>query len=509
MLVYRMRRWQKCVKNQKLPTKNNYRTSQRCVSGEGGNMPFSAASTGIAHTIRSLWQSPESKSMDQRRIQRMRLIGCLTLLALGIGWSAFFAFKSMWGFALLFALFVPCAASVCTLAAHKHADAANVLMFSVCIIAIVGFTLFLDRPTANVQRSIHLFLLPLAVAAFLTFRENRPIFSYGMAGLCLLCFVGLAGSSWTPFPDHHIPETIHTVGQWINGIVASASLFLVLHILHSDATQHSDLDRELQLALKEQQFVLYFQPKIDQHQRVTSAEVLIRWRHPQRGILPPSAFIDHAERSGLMLPLGQWILEQTCQQIQQWRSDPMLSHLELAVNVSQIQFRQNSFATDVLNTVQHYGIPPQQLKLELTETMMVLDMDDLQNKICLLQSQGLRFSLDDFGTGFSSLNHLRQLPLHTLKIDRSFVKDLPQDGNSKTIVLSLLSLAQSLNLTVVAEGVETQAQYDFLAQHGCPRFQGYLFSKPLPVEEFVAFVRSHNTPKQPPALAPQAHAEYA
>lgn len=221
--------------------------------------------------------------------------------------------------------------------------------------------------------------------------------------------------------------------------------------------------------------------------RWTSCLTLVK-----HGLLMPSVFIHHAERNGLMAPLGQWVLEQACLQLKKWQKDPVMAQLELAVNVSQTQFRQDSFTADVLRAVQQHGIEPRRLELELTETLMALNMDDLQYKMQLLERSGLRFSLDDFGTGFSSLHWLRQLPLHTLKIDRSFVSDLPHGNNSAAIVKTLLGLAQSMELKVVAEGIEQDAQQAFLMEHGCPRFQGYLYSKPLPLQEFVSFVRKHN-----------------
>ena len=289
-----------------------------------------------------------------------------------------------------------------------------------------------------------------------------------------------------------LPDSLRVFGKWMNGGAAMLLFILLLHVLHSDAKLHADVDHELQQALRKHEFVLYFQLQLDQRMHVTGAEVLLRWQHPQHGLLMPSVFIHHAERNGLMAPLGQWVLEQACLQLKKWQKDPVMAQLELAVNVSQTQFRQDSFTADVLRAVQQHGIEPRRLELELTETLMALNMDDLQHKMQLLERSGLRFSLDDFGTGFSSLHWLRQLPLHTLKIDRSFVSDLPHGNNSAAIVKTLLGLAQSMALNVVAEGIEQDAQQAFLMEHGCPRFQGYLYSKPLPLQEFVSFVRKHN-----------------
>lgn len=220
--------------------------------------------------------------------------------------------------------------------------------------------------------------------------------------------------------------------------------------------------------------------------------MLIRWQHPVRGLLGPGEFIDHAEKTGMIIPIGQWVLEQAVRQLRCWKDDPRYADIGLAVNISQKQFRQSNFVADILRLIDEHAIDARRLDLELTETLIVQDIDDLLRKMNALVERGVRFSLDDFGTGFSSLSHLKRLPLNTLKIDRSFVCDLLTDTSSQTIVRTVIALAQSMGMNVIAEGVETDAQQQVLLSNGCMQFQGYLFSKPLPLQAFTAFVERQN-----------------
>ena len=238
--------------------------------------------------------------------------------------------------------------------------------------------------------------------------------------------------------------------------------------------------------------MLYYQPQLNGAGRVIGAELLIRWQHQQRGLLAPGEFIDHAEHTGLIIPIGQWVLEQTASQLRRWKDDPLFGDLGLAVNISQKQLSQSSFVAEILGLIERHGIDARRLELELTETLIVHDMEDLTRKMTALVEHGVRFSLDYFGTGFSSLSHLKRLPLSKLKIDRSFICDVLTDANSETIVRTVIALGQSMGMTVIAEGVETEAQRRFLADNGCTQFKGYLLGRPMPLVDFSTFVQRHN-----------------
>jgi len=238
------------------------------------------------------------------------------------------------------------------------------------------------------------------------------------------------------------------------------------------------LEADLRLGLQEKQFLLYYQPQVDGDGRMNGAEALVRWQHPTRGLVSPLEFISLAEETGLILPLGYWVLETACDQLVAWAGQPDMAGLVLAVNVSAKQFRHRDFVGQVRTVLECTGADPAKLKLELTESLLLENVEDIIAKMTALKAIGVSFSLDDFGTGYSSLSYLKRLPLDQLKIDQSFVRDVLTDPNDASIAKTIVALAQSLGLAVIAEGVETTAQRDFLASHGCHSYQGYLFGRP-------------------------------
>jgi EAL domain-containing protein (putative c-di-GMP-specific phosphodiesterase class I) len=234
---------------------------------------------------------------------------------------------------------------------------------------------------------------------------------------------------------------------------------------------------------------LHYQPQVVGDGRITGVEALVRWHHPIRGMVSPAEFIPLAEEFGLILPIGQWVLETACSQLATWATDPAMAHLTMAVNVSARQFRQTDFVDSVRSSLTRTHATPKLLKLELTESMLVDEIEAVIAKMGELKAQGVAFSLDDFGTGYSSLAYLKRLPLDQLKIDQGFVRNIVTDPNDAAIAKMVVALAESMGLSVIAEGVELQAQADFLAHLGCHAYQGYLFSRPLPVDALEEFVR--------------------
>jgi PAS domain S-box-containing protein len=247
---------------------------------------------------------------------------------------------------------------------------------------------------------------------------------------------------------------------------------------------------DLRQGLQNNDFTLHYQPQVDARGIPTGAEALVRWRHPQRGLVPPAEFIPLAEETGLILALDRWVLQAACTQLAAWARSRATAHLTLAVNMSACQFRHPDFVGYVLAVLERTGANPRRLKLEVTEGSLIDDVEETIATMITLKTHGLGFSLDDFGTGYSSLAYLKRLPLDQLKIDQSFVRDVLTDPNAATIAHAVVTLGQSLGLAVIAEGVETEAQRDFLARHNCDAFQGYLFSPPLPVDQFHAFIAS-------------------
>ena len=257
------------------------------------------------------------------------------------------------------------------------------------------------------------------------------------------------------------------------------------HDMQKVVAARVSLEAELRRAVSDQdQFILYYQAQVDSARQLIGAEVLLRWQHPERGMVSPADFIPLAEESGLILPLGFWVLQTACSQLAVWAEQPAMAHLSVAVNISAKQFRLPTFVEEVMTLIDYFKVNTARLKLEITESLLLDNVEEIILKMNALKAAGISFSLDDFGTGYSSLSYLKRLPLHQLKIDQSFVRDILTDPNDAAIAKTIVALAQSMNLAVIAEGVETEQQREFLEQNGCHAFQGYLYSRPVPVAEF-------------------------
>lgn len=258
--------------------------------------------------------------------------------------------------------------------------------------------------------------------------------------------------------------------------------------MQASVTSRAVLEAELGRALLNSQFVLFYQAQIGKGDCLVGVEALVRWQHPERGLVPPAEFIPLAEDTGLILPLGLWVLEAACNQLTAWARSPNFAHMTIAVNVSAVQMRKDDFVTQVIDVLDRTGAPPNQLKLELTESLLIKDLDSVIAKMLALKAKGVGFSLDDFGTGYSSLSYLKKLPLDQLKIDQGFVRDILIDSNDAAIAKMVVVLGETLGLSVIAEGVESNEQKEFLSQLGCHAYQGYLYSPPIPLVEFEQYV---------------------
>ncbi|MEQ1766466.1 MAG: EAL domain-containing protein, partial [Methylotenera sp.] len=252
----------------------------------------------------------------------------------------------------------------------------------------------------------------------------------------------------------------------------------------------ADMERELRKAIEKQQFHLFYQIQVNHLGCPVGAEALIRWIHPERGLVSPFHFIPLAEETGLILPIGQWVLETACAQIKAWEQGSVTRNLTLSINVSAKQFYQADFVSQVHAAIMRHAIDPMKLKLELTESMLLERIEETIATMNELNVIGIRFSLDDFGTGYSSLQYLKRLPLYQLKIDQSFVRDIAVDSSDQAIVHTIIAMANTLNLNVIAEGVETEEQKGLLLNSGCKFYQGYLFGKPVPIEQFEVSLTS-------------------
>ncbi|HJS88546.1 MAG TPA: EAL domain-containing protein [Steroidobacteraceae bacterium] len=252
--------------------------------------------------------------------------------------------------------------------------------------------------------------------------------------------------------------------------------------MQESVNSRAALELELRNAIAASQFVLHYQLQVDENGRELGAEALLRWNHPQRGLISPAQFIQLAEETHMILPMGQWVIDAACAQLAAWSYQARTRELSLAVNVSSLQFQQPEFIVQVLGAIRRHGVDARRLKLELTETLLQGDIERTVSTMNVLKAEGVQFALDDFGTGYSSLQYLKQLPLDQLKIDRSFVHQIAADPNDKAIVTTIVAIADRLGLDVIAEGVETREQLEVLRECGCSRYQGYLFGRPVPAE---------------------------
>ena len=260
-------------------------------------------------------------------------------------------------------------------------------------------------------------------------------------------------------------------------------------LMQEAITARVEFEYDLRKAVENWQFYLHFQIQMNHSRQPIGAEVLIRWQHPKRGLVPPIEFIPLAEETGMILPIGLWLLNSACAQLKLWQENPLTRDMALSVNVSSKQFFQADFVTQVQSVILNYGIKPSLLKLELTESVLVKSIEETIMIMDALITTGIQFSLDDFGTGYSSLQYLKRLPLHQLKIDQSFIRDIAFDSDDQTIVRTIIAMADNLKLNVIAEGVETEEQLKFLHDNGCVNYQGYLFSQPVVIEDFEALLK--------------------
>ncbi len=263
--------------------------------------------------------------------------------------------------------------------------------------------------------------------------------------------------------------------------------------MQAAADRRLEIEKELRYALEKNEMSLYFQPQVDDAGKLLGAETLARWKHSSKGFISPNTFIPVAEATGLILPIGEWILRNACEHLKKW-TDADLPIQHLAVNVSPRQFRQPDFISQVCNILEETGADPSMLGLELTEGMVIDNISDAIEKMQALKQLGIELSIDDFGTGYSSLAYLKRMPLDILKIDQSFVRDIESDANDAAIVDTIISMAHHLDLRVIAEGVETEFELNFLTEKGCRAYQGFYFSKPLPADQFTDILRAGTLP---------------
>ena len=440
------------------------------------------------HTPPDLPNRSPRRELHRRRMRLTLWIGATLLIVLGVGWAVFFTAKAAWAIVAMDLGMLAVGITIAVLTHFKRTRVAFFLLVISMFIVICGICLLLDVPSLQAPRSTHNFLLVLAIAGLVFLRDDSPTMRYGVTGVCCVGFVVLASWPVGIETGYALPDGMRVWGTWVNNFFAALGIYALVHVMVSDLAEHSAMEMALRKGLMRGEFFLTYQPQVTAQGQVIGAEALLRWRHPKLGLVPPDEFIPLAEQTGLILPLGAWVLGTACTQLVDWSGKPGLDRLTLAVNVSVRQFQQANFVQQVQSVIERTGAQPRRLKLELTESSLVHDIEDIISKMGQLKAMGVGFSLDDFGTGYSSLNYLKRLPLDQLKIDQSFVRDILTDSNDAAIARMVIGLGESLHFAVIAEGVETPGQQQFLVENGCRLFQGYLFSKPVPAQAFEAYV---------------------
>lgn len=424
------------------------------------------------------------------RVKLLLAIGAWSSIILGSIWSVYYLWQAKWILLACHLCLITLSLYVVTLINAGQERLAAISMAHGLVIIIAAICV-LDVPIAGVARSAHMYFLPVAAGASLVFRKEnlylRVIFPCMMLAACLVFGCSDIGIAQ---PALAADQEIRLIGAWMNNLAALSILGIALTVMQTDITIHNALYADMRHALAKGHFCLHYQPQVDVQGNIFGAEALLRWQHPVRGMIPPGVFISVAEETGLILPIGAWVLKEACAVLVTWSKDPALAHLSLSVNVSASQLRQPDFVQEVIEIVTRSGADPTHLKLELTESMLANDVEATIKKMKTLRAFGISWSLDDFGTGYSSLNYLKHLPFEQLKIDQSFVRDLLTNESDKAIVETLVALSKNMNMMLIAEGVETTEQLRYLFSKGCLQYQGYFFSRPLPIEAFVTFLSS-------------------
>ena len=426
---------------------------------------------------------------------RMHRTVVMLSVATGLGcvfWTVYFVLRGNVALAALEAVLALVAAGSLVLVHRGHNRLAALVLVGSLYVWLSIWCVVMDIPSAQVPRAAHHYFLVMGMGTYLMFRGESAWLRHGMSLLCFAAYFGFASSTWGIVTPYVLPDEVRLPGTWITNALALAVVYALLHVMQSDLKAFHALESDLRKALPGNQFLLYYQPQIGADGRIYGAEALLRWTHPERGLVSPADFIPVAEQTGLILPLGHWVLGTACAQLVMWAERADSSARTLAVNVSAQQFRQADYVVQVLSVLERSGANPSRLKLELTESMLVNDMDDIIAKMAALKACGVRLSLDDFGTGYSSLSYLKKLPLDQLKIDQSFVREVLSNPQDAAIARTVVVLGQSMGLDVIAEGVETEGQRAFLADIGCLSYQGYLVSPALPIADFDRFAEAHN-----------------
>lgn len=427
-------------------------------------------------------ESPNDEHLEY--ICRMAFISGLVVIG---GWLTVFILMQQW--TVSFSLLVMVVVTLTSWHIAVHVNFSRGLMLAQLVHLTYGvvFCLLCDVPEEGVPRTTHLYLLTLALVGYINYQRHQGRIQLALIVASLLSFIIFSSADLIyPFA-HPMPHRLRHFIPLMNAILATVILCGGIVAMHADFSRRSEKIRAIQYALYNNEFVLFYQPLLNAAGQINGAEALLRWQQPGKGMVPPSEFIPDAQRAGLMPAVGDWVIGSAFRELAQWQKNPATAHLTLSINITVDHLMRPDFVPSLIRQAELKRISPSQVKLELTESVFASDIDSVVAKMHALVVAGFRFSLDDFGTGFSSLSYLRRLPLEQIKIDRSFISGATEGPKGAVIAMNIARMGLELKLEVLAEGIETAEQWLLMQDFGCTAFQGFYFSRPLSTGDFRAF----------------------
>ena len=438
-------------------------------------------------------------SFARRRLHIMALGGSV-LLVESIGWGLFFLLIGQAAPAYINVAAAVLGLLTLTLLHLRLHRVAALLFLATGMLALPALAMLADIPDATVPRTLHLLLIPFAMAAFFLTQHETRLIRVG-APVLIFCAFCVLSSMPTFGMVSQMSDMSRKIGAVVDAVVTAGLVYVLLVLMLREARENSVMERDFARALATGQLQVFLQAQCTAEGGVVGAEALMRWCHPRRGYISPAEFIPVAEACGLIVPAGEFMVNEVCKLLEKWQADPALRDIAVAVNVSPAQLFSGESSRRLQDLVPEHLCARRVIKFELTESLFVRDFDSVRSMMEGIRAQGIRISLDDFGTGFSSLSYLKKLPLDQLKVDQSFVRDMPHDDGACKIANTIVHLGSDLDLEVIAEGVEKPEQVAALQKMGCALFQGYFFARPVPADAFEAWVHEKRLGMQEPRVS--------
>lgn len=431
------------------------------------------------------------KSPNDEHLDYICRMAFLTGLVVTVGWLTVFIVLEEWGVVIsLLALGI---AAFCSWRIAMRGNFSTGLMLAQLVHGayVVIYCLLCDVPEPGIPRTTHLYLLTIALVGYINYQRRHTRVQMALIVASLLAFMVFSSADLVfPFANP-LPHPWRFTISMINAILATVILCGGILAMHADFSRRSEKIRAIQHALYNNEFVLFYQPLLNSSGQISGAEALLRWQIPGKGMVPPSEFIPDAQMGGLMPAVGDWVIVSALRELAQWQNNPATAHLTLSINITVDHLMKPDFVANLIHQTEATQVSPSRVKLELTESVFATDIETVVAKMHVLAAAGFRFSLDDFGTGFSSLSYLRRLPLEQIKIDRSFISGATEGPKGAVIAMNIARMGLELKLEVLAEGIETAEQWSVMQGFGCTAFQGFYFSRPLSMEDFRAFTAKH------------------